>query len=72
MKDYIKSLNLTEDEMVMLSETDEHEDDIHQFLTKCSNCNEFKIVARPIHLENREPQVQMICLGCGNYTLHER
>lgn len=72
MKEYIKSLNLTEEEMVMLSETDEREDDIHQFLNKCSNCDEFKIVARPIHLENREPQVQTICLNCGQYTLDER
>lgn len=55
-----------------LNNTQPLDDDVHQFLSKCTNCGKFEIVARPVELKDSEPQVQFICLNYGDYVLKDR
>lgn len=55
----------------MLSNLKRSDDDIDQH-HPCKQCNTYTVVARPIDVDGEPPQVQVVCLHCGEYTLKER
>lgn len=59
----------TEEEM--LADLTPTEDDIYQH-DPCTKCDSREVVARPMNFEGKEPQVQIVCLRCGEYELKER